>query len=217
MSVMPDSPTLAAAGGDLQAMQRRRKQVLGLGIAAWMLLVLFTSSRWQIAAPHLHVAIETVGLVLILVCILGRTWCTLYIGGHKKRELVTEGPYSVMRNPLYVFTSLGAAGIGAQTGSAGIALACLAATLAVFHVVARREEAFLAATFPAEFAAYAARVPRFWPRLSAWREAEELRVRPHLVRRTFLDACVFLLAVPAADILGWLQRTASLPVLAYLP
>ena len=66
-------------------------------------------------------------------------------------------------------------------------------------------------------AAYAARVPRFWPRLSQWKEADELRVKPHLVRRTFLDACLFLLAVPAAYLLAWLQRLGQFPVLLDLP
>ncbi len=214
---MPDSSPFPADGMDLQALQRKRKLVLALGLALWVLLLLFTRSRWQATAPHIHMLIESIGLLLILACIFGRTWCTLYIGGRKKRELITEGPYSVVRNPLYLFTSIGAGGIGAQTGSALVALLFMAATLTVFWVVAHREEAFLASTFPAEFAAYAARVPRFWPRLSAWREADELRVKPHLVRRTFLDACLFLLAVPTADLLAWVQRHAALPVLMQLP
>ena len=110
-------------------LQRKRKQVLALGVAVWLLLLLFTQSRWRTAAPHLHALIEIAGLVLILVCILGRTWCTLYIGGLKKRELVTAGPYSVVRNPLYVFTSIGTAGIGAQTGSSLVAILFAAGSL----------------------------------------------------------------------------------------
>jgi protein-S-isoprenylcysteine O-methyltransferase Ste14 len=214
---MPGSPIAPKTDLDLQGLQRKRKQVLALGIAFWVLLLLFTQSRWSATAPHLHVLIERGGLLLIVVCIMGRTWCTLYIGGHKKRELVTTGPYSVVRNPLYLFTSIGAAGIGAQSGSALLAILFAAGSLAVFQVVARREEAFLAAAFPAEFADYAARVPRFWPRLSRWREADELRVRPHLVRRTFLDACLILLAVPVADLLVWLQQLGRFPVLLSLP
>jgi hypothetical protein len=92
-----------------------------------------------------------------------------------------------------------------------------AGALAVFQVVARHEERFLAATFPADFAAYAARVPRFWPRLSQWREADELRVKPRLVRRTFFEACLFLLALPAAQLVTSLQQLGLLPVLLDLP
>jgi protein-S-isoprenylcysteine O-methyltransferase Ste14 len=214
---MPDSPIRPAADIDLQALQRKRKLVLTLGGAVWLLLMLFTQSRWRTEAPHLYSAIAGAGLVLILASIVGRTWCTLYIGGLKKRELVTAGPYSLVRNPLYVFSAIGAAGIGAQTGSALLAVLFAAGALAVFHVVARHEEAFLAATFPADFAAYAARVPRFWPRLSQWREADELRVKPRLVRRTFLEACLFLLALPAAQLVTSLQQLGLLPVLLDLP
>ena len=55
---MPDSPVTPAADMDLQALQRKRKQVLALGAAVWLLLLLFTQSRWRTAAPHLHALIE---------------------------------------------------------------------------------------------------------------------------------------------------------------
>ena len=58
------------------------------------------------------------------------TWRTLYISGLQLhvsglqlRELVTKGPYPVVRNPLDLFTLLGAAGIGAL-GEASLWRAC---------------------------------------------------------------------------------------------
>jgi protein-S-isoprenylcysteine O-methyltransferase Ste14 len=42
----------------------------------------------------------------------------------KIEELVTVGPYSVMRNPLYFFFILGGIGVGAQSGSVVVALIC---------------------------------------------------------------------------------------------
>jgi protein-S-isoprenylcysteine O-methyltransferase Ste14 len=206
-----------ATGSNLQVLQRKRKQLMLVAVTLLILLLLVIASHWRDPAPHLYALIEKIGLACIVVCILGRTWCTLYIGGRKKRELISEGPYSVVRNPLYVFTSIGAAGIGAQSGSIVLALLATIVSLATFYAVVLQEEAFLAATFPEDFPTYAARVPRFWPRLSAWREADELVVKPHLVRRTFLDACVFLLAVPIAGAVDWLQRLGYLPVLFYLP
>src|SRR5574337_582273 len=33
-----------------------------------------------------------------------RIWSTLYVGGRKDKELQTQGPYSITRNPLYFGT-----------------------------------------------------------------------------------------------------------------
>jgi len=207
--------TLSVAGSELRQLQKRRKLVLLAVIWLFVVLLLLTRSRWIEEAPNLYALIKQTGIALILLCVLGRTWCTLYIGGHKKRALITCGPYSLARNPLYLFTSIGAAGAGAQAGSlAALALAG-AATLAVFHLVVRREEAFLMETFPAEYAAYRARVPRYLPRL-AWRDADELIIKPRLVLRTFFDGLLMLAAAPIAEAIGWLHSDGCL-LLASLP
>ena len=79
------------------------------------------------ARAHRRVAaaavVAVVCAVVALVCIVGRAWCSLYIGGRKKAEIVDRGPYSISRNPLYVFSFMGAFGVGAQTGS--VTLACM--------------------------------------------------------------------------------------------
>ncbi|MGU9537294.1 methyltransferase family protein, partial [Proteus mirabilis] len=86
--------------------------------------------------------VEHLGMVAIMVCVLGRAWCALYIGGRKKQEIVTSGPYSLCRNPLYVFSVIGAFGVGAQTGSLSVGLAFALACWGVFLIVARREESY---------------------------------------------------------------------------
>jgi protein-S-isoprenylcysteine O-methyltransferase Ste14 len=212
---MPPSSTAPINGPHLQRLQQRRKQALRVGAIVCTALIFLTDSRWRMS-PGMLQLMQWAGLLLIAVCILGRTWCSLYIGGFKQRVLVTKGPYSIARNPLYVFTILGTAGIGLFDGSLVIAfvLAALAAT--VFSLVVRQEEVFLAGAFAQEFAAYSARVPRFWPRFSAWQDAEEVVAKPRLVYRTFLDASLFLLAVPLIMLKDFLQQQGS-PVLLYLP
>lgn len=214
---MPASPTTRADGPDLQGLQRRRKHVLRIAAVLCMALLVVTESSWRATLPSVHGLMLRTGVLLILLCIAGRTWCTLYIGGHKKRALITKGPYSLVRNPLYVFTIMGTAGIGALSGSVVIAVLFAALAVAVFSLVVRQEEVFLESTFGQEYAAYAARVPRFWPRFSAWEDADEALVKPRLVRRTFLDASLFLLAVPLMELKDMAQAAGTLPVLLHLP
>jgi protein-S-isoprenylcysteine O-methyltransferase Ste14 len=198
-------------------MQRRRKYVLRAGAALCVVLLFAMDSSWRAASPDLLALLQRLGLLLILVCMFGRTWCMLYIGGRKKRELITKGPYSVVRNPLYVFTIVGIAGIGLVMGSIVSALVLTILAIFVFHVVVTKEEAFLAEVFGGSFSAYAARVPRFVPRFSAWQDADELAVRPQLVLRTFFHASLFLVVVPLMDGRDLLRRSGVLPALFELP
>lgn len=204
-------------GRDLQRLQHKRKQVLIVGILAGLVLLAVTDSTWRIGWPRAHRGIQWSGLLLILICILGRTWATLYIGGLKQRELVTKGPYSVVRNPLYLFTLFGAAGIGALSGSLVMAIVYAGFASVVFLSVVLQEEQFLLATFPHEFPAYAARVPRLVPRLSTWQDADQLIVKPRLVHRTFLDASLFLMAVPLVGLKALVRDFLWLPIMLHLP
>jgi protein-S-isoprenylcysteine O-methyltransferase Ste14 len=214
---MAQASTGEVNGGDLQQLQRRRKQALRIGALLCVLLLLVSDSSWRTAHPNIFVLLQRCGFVLILLCIFGRTWCTLYIGGRKKRELITKGPYSIVRNPLYVFTIVGVIGLGLLAGSTTMALLFGILALLVFNVVARQEEAFLANVFGDSFAVYAARVPRFRPRPSGWQDVPEVLASPKLVVRTFFDASLFLLAVPLLDLKETLQHHSFLPVWLLLP
>ena len=92
-----------------------------------------------------------------------------YAAGHlrKHKQLATSGPYAFTRNPLYLGSVLFAAGFSVASHS-WISAGLLAAYLAVFYpVVIRREQAELETLYGAAFREYAARVPAFWPRLTA--------------------------------------------------
>ena len=200
----------------ISRVQTIRKAVLLAGLIAGAALAAITSSTYPTGEP-VHETIEWIGIVLIVTCILGRTWASLYIGGRKVNNLVQEGPYSVCRNPLYFFSIIGAAGVGAQMGSITLALLCAGIAIFVFSVVVIQEERLLEQTHGAAFSKYKARVPRFLPNPRLWKDVPTLTVHQLRVVRTFVDALIFLMSVPAAETIEALQETGYLPVLLHLP
>jgi protein-S-isoprenylcysteine O-methyltransferase Ste14 len=196
--------------------QTIRKLVLTVAFLIGLLMYALTNSRLD-AANGTHEMIEWIGIVAIVVCILGRTWASLYIAGRKIEQFVTDGPYSVMRNPLYFFSIIGTAGAGAQLGSvvAGAVFGALA--WVVFYLVTLQEERVMAERYDGAFANYMATVPRFLPNPRLWRDKPTLTIMPPKILRTFADAMLFLLSVPIAESFEQLQNAGVLPVLFRLP
>ena len=75
-------------------------------------MLLVTSSIWELKAPFFSILLFLLGAILVGIASLGRLWCSLYIAGYKTKQLVTEGPYSMSRHPLYFFSLIGAIGVG---------------------------------------------------------------------------------------------------------
>lgn len=207
---------MTTVGFDLQRVQRIRKLAVLVALIGLVGASLVTQSSDGIDGEW-HERVEVIGLVAIVLSIVGRAWCSLYIGGRKKSEIVDRGPYSITRNPLYVFSYIGAFGIGAQSGSATIGFAFVLAAMVVFYMTVKREEAFLEREFGAVYAAYKARTPRFWPRFSLWRDEEQLTIRPALFVTTILDGLIFLLAIPVFELIDVGQASGWLQVMAHLP
>jgi protein-S-isoprenylcysteine O-methyltransferase Ste14 len=158
-----------------------------------------------------------VGLVLVGAATVGRLWCSLYISGHKNAELITAGPYSLSRNPLYFFSLLGFAGIGFASETFSLGLALAAAMLIGYPAVIRQEEAVLRERFGAAFEAYCARVPRFLPKLSGYVEPDTYTVNPRLFRRTMFDVVWFVWFVGILEFVEALHEYHYVTPLIHLP
>ncbi|NDV89379.1 isoprenylcysteine carboxylmethyltransferase family protein [Aurantimonas aggregata] len=207
---------IATTHRDLDALQLRRKTTIWVVVGALAPLLVLTTGSAQPGSLY-RASLEAAGIMLIVAGILGRTWCTLYIGGRKPRTLVTDGPYSVSRNPLYLFAFVAAAGLGAQSGSLIVASLFVVGAYAIFLPVVRHEEIALRAIFGAGYDAYRKRVPRFLPRLSQWQDAPILMIDPKHHRQTALEGLILLAFVPAFYAAEWLRiLVPSLPVL-HLP
>jgi protein-S-isoprenylcysteine O-methyltransferase Ste14 len=115
-----------------------------------------------IAVLTIVLAIGSVWFVSAAVRALGKQWsiAARLLEGHK---LITEGPYNVVRNPIYT----GMLGMLLATGLAishwlGLAMAIVVFTIGTMIRV-RSEEKLLRGAFGAEFEKYASRVPAVIP------------------------------------------------------
>ena len=91
----------------------------------------------------------------------------------KNQELTVTGPYAYTRNPLYLGSTLIAAGFALALLSWPVALLLAAGFAAIYIPVIASEEQFLRAAFP-EFDSYCRSVPRFIPRLTPAKLPREL-------------------------------------------
>ena len=141
--------------------------------------------RWQRVARRIRVPLGflTAGLYIFelwrraprlsavawsLLLVVPGLWLRAYASGYvkKNQELTTTGPYAYTRNPLYLGSTLMAAGFAVALLSWPIAVVLLIGFLIIYIPVIASEERFLRATFP-DFTQYCGRVPRFFPRLRA--------------------------------------------------
>jgi protein-S-isoprenylcysteine O-methyltransferase Ste14 len=157
--------------------------------------------------------IQWIGHPLVLIGVLGRTWCTMYVGGRKNDQLVDQGPYSLVRNPLYVFSFIGIAGVGASTGMLTAVVLGMLAFAIYYPSIVRREETYLLSRFGEAYDNYCRRVPRWIPNLSLWHSPTEMTVQPKLVGKTFRDAVWFLAVLPIFELLEHLHQAGYLPFL----
>lgn len=193
----------------------RRILVSRAFVLAFFLAVLATESAHE--GNLLSTALFLVGLALVGVATVGRLWCSLYISGYKQAQLVTTGPYSMSRNPLYFFSLLGFAGIGFATETLTFAAVMVAATLLAYPSVIRSEEELLRAKFGAEFDAYCARTPQLFPDFSKFSEPETWTVSPRIFRRSMSEVVWFVWFVGIVELVEALHEYHYVKPLWHLP
>ena len=131
----------------------------------------------------------------------------LYIGGNKNDRLVTTGPYSLCRNPLYVFSVIGVVGCGFMIQSLIYTVVLTSVTFAILLQTARKEEEYLSGEFAEDYINYRNNTPRFLPlNFGAFQTEPIVNVNVPSLRRCFWDAAFFILAIPTLEFVEWFHE-----------
>lgn len=120
----------------------------------------------------------------VLVALAGQALRVAVVGyryivrGGRNRQvyaegLVTTGFFALSRNPLYVGNLLILAGLLILWNSSMMYAIGVPFFLLGYRAIVAAEEAYLGRQYGAEFAAYCARVPRWWPALGRARQATQ--------------------------------------------
>lgn len=185
--------------------------------AVVLVIVLLVSKPMFTAGNFPRECMLWLGYAMVIFGAFGRVYCSAFIGGRKNDEVVRIGPFSVVRNPLYVFSFIAMVGIGLQSGMLLVTAILIAAFVLYYPLVVAKEEAFLVHKFGEQYIKYKQEVPRWIPNLRLWNEPEQVNAKPEFIRKTALDAAIFFLPLPSFSLISSLQTDAILPIWLTLP
>ena len=140
-------------------------------------------------SPPIHIAMLIVGSLLYFPGMLFLLWARLTLGKNyfvstgfgaqlfKEHQLITSGPYAIVRHPMYAGLILAALGsLLLYFTWTTVYFACFAPLMLVR---AWREETALSAEFGEQWKEYCKRVPAFIPRLRKERHDQSQRISSH--------------------------------------
>jgi protein-S-isoprenylcysteine O-methyltransferase Ste14 len=126
------------------------------------------TTKPSIHNTYAHGLVNLVAYGLVTAATAGRLWCNLYIRGRKSKSLCQDGPYSVCRNPLYLFSFLGVSGVALASDRLVLMILLPGLFSGYYLAVIKCEEKRLLALFGRDYETYRARVPRILPRFQGY-------------------------------------------------
>jgi protein-S-isoprenylcysteine O-methyltransferase Ste14 len=136
------------------------------------------------------------GLLCVFLGLAVRSWSAGFL--IKDEKLTTDGPYALIRNPLYFGSFLLALGFSLLIGDRENLVILAIALPIIYYPKVLSEERMLAGRFPAAWIEYAATTPRLiprrlcWPSLAGWQKSQWLLSREY---NALLTSCVAVVAL----------------------
>ncbi len=197
-------------------LNKSRMAVSRLIVVGVVLLVLFTYALIPVESAW-HEFFDVLGIMLVSLCALGRLYTSAYLGGFKNDVLVTHGPFSVVRNPLYFFSLLGFTGVAFMTNHVFLMVAVPLGFILLYTALIKREENFLKDKFGAAYDDYMNRVPRLCPRLRGFHVPDQVILNTRFLDKAFKDALWWFAAFPLVEFVEFIQDAGWLRAFFLLP
>lgn len=133
-----------------------------------VLVLVFTKPT--LSGGQARLILLVAGGLVILAGESVRVWAVGYSGGTTRSlkliadRLVREGPYSIVRNPLYIGNFLIALGFSIMANAVVVIPVVIVYFVVEYYPIVLREEHFLLEKFGGDYRKYLDEVPRFFPR-----------------------------------------------------
>ncbi|MBN2675808.1 MAG: isoprenylcysteine carboxylmethyltransferase family protein [Alphaproteobacteria bacterium] len=180
-----------------------RKPFLLINILVFVGIWFFVSPLFQIPWGVKDIFVG-IGSIFLFIGVVGRVFSSLTIASHKNETVIQTEMYSIVRHPLYFFSSFIASGLGFLTERPELLLLSLFIFFSCFYPMMINEESYLTNKFGKSYLDYMKNVPRFIPRLSNWKTARYIQIDLKLVIKTLLDGFIALLIIPLITIVHYL-------------
>ncbi|MBN1795209.1 MAG: isoprenylcysteine carboxylmethyltransferase family protein [Sedimentisphaerales bacterium] len=197
-------------------LRKLRINLLRLVFIPIVFVVVFVRPAWSLES-FTAFFVEFGGYLFLLAGLTIRIWCIFYIGGRKSKDIITTGPYSICRNPLYVGTFLLSIGVGLCFENLLILVLVPAIVIPVHIITARMEESHLEAKFVQPYREYKQIIPRFWPRFSNYNRPDTIEMNVNSIQRISMDTIAVLFLPKIEDLLELLHQHGIIPVLWHFP
>jgi protein-S-isoprenylcysteine O-methyltransferase Ste14 len=185
----------------------KRRTVIPLPLVLAVLLIRTPQGR--------HPAVVAAGLLLVALGEAIRLWGVRHIGAISRTRsvrlgpLIVGGPFSLVRNPLYVGNIALWTGFALSAQLVWLAPIFLVVLAVEYHAIVRWEERLLHERLGDQYRAYVEHVPRWIPRIDRLttrrREVAELATNVFTWRDTFYSERGTLIAIGLGFALLWLK------------
>jgi protein-S-isoprenylcysteine O-methyltransferase Ste14 len=170
-----------------------------------------------IEGTYWNLFFDVLGWLFFSCGIILRLWAMLYIGGRKDDCIVSEGPYSIFRNPVYLGSFCLMVSVGFFLKSLMILIAMAIMVVIYASRIISTEEEFLSQKFGEIYRQYCVRTPRFLPRFKNFHSPERIEVNLKALYKEVKKIIPWIALPIFTEVLAYLRIQPWYPHFSWLP